>query len=265
MNMITFISNFSKILTPVNVFVFWGQSNMNGQGDKDELTGDNAKYAGAHTNIKIYGALTSGAFQNAEAGVNLRTTYDADLDFGPELSFLYDVAQELGETVYGIKYSPGGVALKQNAGDDWNIASHELYDILIYDNATNLSYCELAKKELSKIGLRPNYKAIIGAHGEQDANLASTSYEADFTAFINAVRSDLQNDSILNIFLKLRNITTYPADQVSVIRAAQESASTSINNSIMINHDDLGTSLHLNTAKTITAGQRLAAAYINTL
>jgi len=259
--------------TKIRVFVFWGQSNMNGQGDKDDLTGALSVYAGAHSNIQIYGGLTSGAFQNGEAGVNLRTSAFQDLDYGPELSFLYDVAASLGETVYGVKYAPGGVPLESSAGDDWNINSaNELYNLLIY-KSDGSSYCQLARGILD--GLFPNnlvsFEALIGVHGEQDAIQGSTSYEDDFGDFINDARIRLNNGGIRIIYSQLTNITGSTSQaNINLIKTAQANIQTNFVNTSMIDASDLdkvggATGIHYTSGATITLGQRMATAYLNSL
>ena len=256
----------------VKIFLFWGQSNMNGQGVTADLTGELSKYAGEHSNIRIYGGLTSGTLQNLQSGVNSRSTYAANLDFGLELSFLYTVAEYFNETVYGIKYAPGGVPLEQTVGlDDWNINSTgELFDLLFYNESLN-SYVQLALPLIQAENpvKQLSIEGIIGAHGEQDAIQGSTTYQADFSNMLNLIKTTYSLTNVKVIFNRLKDITTYASQgDIDLIKEAQTNVADSNSNYSMTIADDLifkGDQIHFTSESSITLGIRNANAYLNLL
>ena len=253
-------------IVPIKTFLFWGQSNMNGLGKNSEVSGADSKYTGVRTNNLILGGLTSGAFQLYQSGLNSRTVYNASYDFGPECSCAYDIADSLGEKIAIIKWGQDGTPFTEPGVTDWNVNSvDELFNTVIYDPETHDSFCEAGTTLLTQLGYSADWRAMFGAHGERDATLGNTGYYEDFLAFINAVRLRLNAPNLPNIFLKLRDIATIPVANCNEIQADMAQIVIDDSNSIMIDCDDLGTSLHYNTAQLITVGQRMATAYLNTL
>lgn len=269
--MIRFVNSLNSRSQSKKVFIFWGQSNMNGQGDIGQLIGAYAKYAGVHSNIQIYGALTGGVFQDAEPGVNMRTTFGApgtSHDFGPELSFLYDMAEYYGETVYGIKYGYPGSPLKLGSINlEWNIATpDECYNTLFY-KADLSSYCQLALAILRIQYSSIQFKAMIGCHGETDASEQNADYETDLNNMTTQARLRL-NSNLISIYNKLHINANYNPVWVANIRNAQQAVADNDSKTHIINIDALGLkgdSVHFTSDTTVILGQQMAQTYINTL
>jgi hypothetical protein len=251
--------------TPGDVFLFFWQSNMDGQGQIEDLTGANSKYTGELTGIEILSSKTSGTFQTAEAGVNMRTAGGTAADFGPDLSCIKDIHDTVGRTTRSVKYASAGTVIKSRAGSDWNPNSvNELYTTLFY-KGNGTSYVEVANSLITDMKIA----AVFGMGGESDATIENETFITDLQSLISQIRTDWQDDGIKFFFNNLHaENESGTAQAVLNIRNGFNTVAAADPLVYIVDIDDIeikSDKVHFDSLPLISIGQRFASAYINSI
>lgn len=203
------------------VFLIAGQSNAVGWdtgAPADQYLND------AITGCQIY---TGSAWQTLEFGVN--NEGNGAGNHGIELNLGYLATQYYNNTSRIIKLGDGATYLAQKAGDDWNMGSvGELYDDLI-TKVTN---------GVAGIGTY-RYKGLIWIQGESDGLNATdaNAYETNLTAFINALRTDLDYQ-IPVVLIKVNSglVEYYP--YIATVRTAMDNVATTLQKVFTVDTQD---------------------------
>lgn len=225
------------------VFLFGGQSNMDGRADPDDLP-DSYKQPQndvLYSHNRHFGALKPNP------------------GFGPELSFGRTVADALTDENFAmIKYASGGSSLYE----DWAPSKGNDYKRF---TARIKSGC----KALTDAGHTYEIVGMVWVQGESDAAEGRTTaqYQADLTGFIAKARS-LYGKDLPFFFNRLgTNQTNLSGEPFTQISTAQENVAAEDSNAHLVHSDDLSMQdgVHFDVAGTLTLGQRLAKSYIATV
>lgn len=218
---------------PLKVFICAGQSNMVGKRNNVSELPDALQ--GIQKNLffdgKAWGPLVPGKTEKA--------------GFGPEISFAQEMSTSLKQPIGIIKHSVGGT----NLAKKWDPTdSASLYHALLKKvNAAQ------KMKNIEIVGM-------IWMQGESDAKdqAMATQYAENLSAFVNAVRTDLQNPTL--IFLTGRiNSPTNKFKYTDEVRQAQESCSVAKYGYIDCDPLEKGKdNLHYTTKGTVEMGQIFA-------
>ena len=176
-----------------DVFLLAGQSNMDGRGKTAELTGELATYAAPLPRVVI--SLSTGGLnrplvvskgfeplQPGFAGIIGKAATLPSPQFGPELGFGHTLAKAHPEKhLLLIKCTEGGTNLK----NDWNPDQpKKLYERFIAFVRTN-------QKTMEANGDTYEIRGFLWHQGESDAGQPAGVYQANLTALIQRVRTDL--------------------------------------------------------------------------
>ncbi|QEL16401.1 sialate O-acetylesterase [Limnoglobus roseus] len=249
------------------VFLVAGQSNCDGRGKAEELTGPLAKWAKPQADVRIaYSCssqrgpvLTSNGFQPLQPGWSVppgkpRITTLPGKSFGPEVAFGRGLADHFkGKNVTLIKYAEGGTSLAK----DWNPdAKDKLY-------AAFLTFTRQSLKELKDGKHTFDLRGMIWHQGESDAGLTAEKYEALLSQFITRVRKDLEAPG-----LPFGVGEVYDNGKRDAVRAAQKSVAGKVPGAFFVSAAGLHTQdqgTHFDAASQITLGERFAAGMVKAL
>jgi len=240
MNKIIFFVLFSlsQTVTPPPptdlVIAYGGQSNAGNRGFVGSLSGAYSAYAGNYANtyyIDNGATYTTRAVYNRSSGAN---------SIGADIGLVNQLSAEF-TSIEIIKYFVGSTAIKdQNRPNNFYPYSTTagLFTTGFYKN-DGTSFWQTNLTAISET--KPN--AIVWIQGEQDAVLNSTTYLADLTAMVQAIR-DGYNDQTIPFFYNKLHVDFYTVDGVPAypvgtanVRAAQVSFQSQYN--IMIDMDDV--------------------------
>lgn len=243
-----------------DVFIISGQSNMDGRGDKKELTGELARYAAEQPGVKIYYAnpvnspdpknprYTSG-WKNLAPGFAIPPKYTNTLPsdcFGPEISFAAKFAEDRpGCRLALIKVTQGNTSLSK----DWNPTNNYLYLTLTNTVARAL-------KQLTANGDTCNIRAMLWHQGESDVKAGPEKYQNNLTSFIATVRRDLKLPELPFI------IGEIATNKEPAFRAIQRQIAGQTPHAAFVPADGLETAegTHFKSASVIKLGRRFALA-----
>lgn len=246
-----------------HVFILAGQSNMDGRGNKSDLTGELAKYAKpqpdvriCYSNSTIRGPYASDGWVALEPGFSVppgtREKFGANYKlpgetFGPEVSFGRTIADAMtGKHIAIIKFSEGGTSLHK----DWNADTRgALYDQM-------LAFVNKSLASLKDSGDTYELAALVWHQGESDSSLPDGEYQKLLTNFITRVRKDLKEPQLLFVIGEV-----YDNGHRDRVRAGQHATTQAVDRTIFVSADGLKTSdngTHFDAASQIELGRRLA-------
>ena len=225
------------------VFLFGGQSNMDGRANPQDLPESykQPQEDVLYSHNKHFGPLKPNP------------------GFGPELSFGRTVADALPEERFVmIKYAAGGTDLYE----DWAVDGGA--DYTRFKNAVRG-----ALRRLTDAGHTYEVVGMVWVQGESDAAEGRTTaqYQSDLTTFIKTIRSGYGED-IPFIYNRLgTNQTSLRGKPFEQISTAQENVNESVSGTHMVYVDDLSMKdrVHFDLEGTLTLGERLAKAYVDSL
>ena len=247
---------------PVRVYIFAGQSNMDGRGKKSDLVGELARWAKPQADVRIAysnsdqrGPYATDGLVPLEPGFSVPPgTKERKLPgdtFGPEVSFGRAIADACpGERIVLIKFSEGGTNLQNDWAPDKNKSLYPQF----------LAFVQKSLKSLSDAGETPQLAGVIWHQGESDAKLAEGEYQKLLTAFIARVRTDLASPDLPFVIGEV-----YDNGKRDRVRAGQRATAAALSNVKFASAENLKTSdngTHFDAASQIELGQRLARALI---
>lgn len=243
------IANFLSAGIPYNeLYVFSGQSNMNDRWGVAYLQSDYPEYYGLKPKI-----------QRIKYPETEFTSLGTDSNYGADTSFLVDLQERKGRTIYAVKHSVGSTNI-----ETWsNPATAQLF--YLYETI------DLAIAELLALNGKPTKIAgFIWVQGEANVEegTSTASYQASLGNLINNLIRD-QYDSPNCIFIynyvKDYTIEVAPIENSEAIRAAQLAYNLTDNKSRLVDCRDLGTediyNVHYSNEAGVIMGQRFAAAF----
>lgn len=247
--------------THYDVYLAAGQSNMDGRGSANELTGNLASWSGPQSDVRIYYANPANldpvnptyhtGWQVLAPGFSVPPGFSDVLPstkFGPELAFARTVADaNTNRHVAVIKVSRGGTSLSS----DWKPATGYMY-------ATLTNIARRALQALTNTGAQYTLRGVIWHQGESDGTSSTSTYQTRLTEFISAVRKDF---GVTNLPFVIGELATNRSDTV---RQAQYNCAAVIpyvgiavsSNLATLAPDDP----HFTTPGALIMGQRMAAA-----
>lgn len=202
-------------LTPIDYYVFWGQSNGVG---RDSVGNMGAQYSYLTdtipgTKISFEGSL----FETLVSGESTEPDRQTR-DFGPEVSLMDTLFKSDGDTVYILKYAVGSTWLAERpSNSDWNVnSSGDLFNGLI-------SRIDLMHQTLQSLGYDPTCVAVIGMQGENDAiDLADAqTYDTNLEEFIDSIRNYYSDPGLPFIFGEVNGINDPVMTYRDTVRQAQ--------------------------------------------
>lgn len=225
------------------VFLFGGQSNMDGRASPKDLP-EPYKHPQADvlfSHNKHFGPLKPNP------------------GFGPELSFGRTVADAYPDDRFlMVKYAAGGTSLYE----DWAVPDGNDYKRFLRRAGSALGRLKDAGHTYEVVGM-------VWVQGESDAAEGRTTeqYESDLKGFISAIRSKY-GEELPFCFNRLgTNQTNLKGEPFAQISKAQERVADADKNAHIVLVDDLGMKdgVHFDTRGTLELGKRLAQAYLSSL
>lgn len=277
------------------LFLFAGQSNMVGVGNRTTLTSAERQ---ALTDVLAFVADAShappqafsftqfwvppqGLLSNYTAwGYTPGDTwnainpghYDQVINsYGPEFATGRDLATSLGETIYVAKYALGGSGLDASFSPTWHPDAADPGAPPEYTRSLYHSMLCWATNALEAARQREPETEIAGffwMQGESDASSAGTAngYRTNFTQFLQRVRNDLGRTNLPVVFGRISNSTHPSMPYRSIVRAAQAIVDAADTNAAMVDTDDLplnaSDNIHYTDAGLKVLGQRFARAWL---
>jgi len=242
------------------IIAIGGQSNAGVRGSVSGLTGSYATYAGVYSNVYY---IDNGVTYTTRQAYDRDSGSDA---IGAEIGIVSQLHTAVDMEI--IKWSQGSRAIKDQSRPN-NFypysASEGLFTTAFYKN-DGTSFWQTNLTAISET--KPN--VIIWIQGEEDAVLTSTTYLADLTAFVAAIRNGYNDQTIPFFYLQLHadfyeiaGVPQYEQGRTN-IRAAQDAFQSSKN--IMINMDDVvmgdtdGVNVHYGSDALAEIGKRFSTA-----
>ena len=191
----------------------------------------------------------------------LSSSFNGDPDFGPEVSFGYQMRAAFpGDNIYLYKYAVPSTSLyfEWNPIDPGN--SLPCYSIF-------QSGATAALQSLQNAGLSPTIAGMLWMQGESDAAnpYYAAAYQTNLMNLIAAVRGDFNTPDMPFVIGRITTAWGDPVDN-AIVRAAQMTVPTLVNNASWINTDDLEISTaippHYGTQGQIDLGLRFANQFI---
>lgn len=277
-------TNNSSYDNSLDVYIFSGQSNMEGLGKVSELSNDHQQ------------AIEGAWFWNGKLFETLdpfKTILSFERGrFGPELNFARTMNKyKLNRNIYIIKYSSSGKALDSGWNDQtwigappgpgrWNFYPGQSPD----DNNKGICYNQMmdtinsALNNLQQQDLDYTIKAIVWVQGEQDSKneISASRYAKNLKKFHQRLCQDLNIDTKVMLYSELlpheppaSRFTHRNEIRLSQIEADCGSGhADSIGNAYMVKtegcpvYDDL---VHYTTKGQLILGERLAKEMLNTI
>lgn len=161
----------------MDIYVLWGQSNMDGSAPNSTLPADWSGPVRLDNTAWVVN-FGSGNIEVLECGTNNAKTLG---EWGPEMPLAWDYVNS-NRDVLIIKVASNGAPLCSEAGrQDWNFYNNtELYWRLVRNTKIALQWC-------TENGYYPRVKAIISKQGERDATTVacSSDYYGNLKLFYN--------------------------------------------------------------------------------
>jgi len=249
--------------TNYDVYILAGQSNMDGRGDTNQLTGAFSFWNQPQTNVLIY-YKNHFATNYIPSWQTLKPGFSEDNGvltntFGPELSIGYILAKAApGRNIALIKVSHTGSDLYAMWNPDLPIGATAG---VMYQDLTN--GVPAALQALTSNGHTYTVRGMLWHQGEADTT-ATNDYQTELTNFIAAVRRDLNLPNLPFVIGELNRDN--PAPGFALIRQAQYNASQIASNAYFVTSMNLHSDgLHFDTTSVVGLGQRFgsqAAAFL---
>ncbi len=245
-----------------DVYFVSGQSNMDGRGYTNDLTGEKLFWNQPQTNTLIFYANPAlnndpinptyvAHWQTFKPGFCVPPGFNGaplpSQRFGPELSFAKTVAeQNPNRRIALIKISKGGTSLNSH----WKVSSGYMF-------ATFTNMARVALSELTDAGHSYTVRGMIWHQGESDSTgTGLANYETNMIDLITAVRSNL---GIANLPFVIGEIAT---NKPAAARAIQFNLAQTIPYVGFASADSLQTfdGTHFDSESVLILGQRFADA-----
>jgi iduronate 2-sulfatase len=243
-----------------DVFIVAGQSNMDGRGNRKELTGENSRLAATQPDVQIYYAnpITSpdpkkprfnSGWTVLAPGFAIPPKYTNTLPseyFGPELSFGRQFADDHPSRHLAlIKVTQGNTSLSK----DWNPIGNYLY-------VTLTNTVVVAVHELKKQGVDCKIRGVIWHQGESDVKGGGEKYEKNLAFFIASLRRDL---GLPELPFVIGEIAT---NKEASFRAVQRKVAEDTRYTAFVSADGLETmeGTHFKAMSVVELGRRYAVA-----
>lgn len=246
-----------------DVYILAGQSNMDGRGDTNQLTGAFSFWRQTQTNVLIYykNHYVTGytpSWQTLKPGFS-EDNGALTNTFGPELSIGYVLANAApGRNIALIKVSRGGSNLYANWNPDLAVGGE---GGVMYQDLTN--GVPAALQALTSSGHTYTVRGLLWHQGEADTT-ATNDYRNELTNFVAAVRRDLNLPNLPFVIGEINRDNPDPG--YALIRQAQYAASQTSSNAYFVTAMGLPSDgLHFYTTAVIGLGQRFgsqAAAFL---
>jgi hypothetical protein len=281
------------------LFLFAGQSNMVGVGDRNTLTP--AELA-QNPSVQVYlaelghappqalsvtrywvppvGFLTnytpwSYTPGNAWNAMNPGHYDQVQNSYGPEFTACRDIAAALGQRIFMAKYALGGSGLDASfatiSATWWpgaaDPASPAEYTLSLYHSM--LCWTTNALAAARQVDPAVEIAGFFWMQGEGDAYSTQTAnlYRTNFTLLLQRMRSDLGRTNLPVVFGRISNSTHPLMTYRSIVRAAQAAVDGADTNAVMVNTDDLplnvSDNIHYTDTSLKTLGQRFAQEWLN--
>jgi len=241
--------SFVRAKSFADIYLFAGQSNMWGTGNKPEDLPP--ELAAIDENVRVLtlkGDPQPGASVPLQNGVNNNWAPGA---WGSEAQLMHRLsAIATDKPIYMLKVSAGGTWLAERPPTeqtDWNPRSQgELLDAFTGDIAK-------ARRSLESAGKTPRFKAFVWMQGEADSNelAAAQAYQADMEALIQRVR-DAATTPDMPVYLG-RVQVQYSGPELQTLRASQARVAAAGRNVYLIDTDPFA--LHPDKIHYAPAGQ----------
>ncbi|MBK7845588.1 MAG: hypothetical protein IPJ71_18240 [Bdellovibrionales bacterium] len=238
------------------VFVLAGQSNMVGQGQFYDYL-KNEKLAKIPPNVEFYVANRRVADWDHQQDLD----QDGVSEFGPEISFVSEIGRLFpSKKIIGIKYAVNGTSLAQ-----WLPKYQNNQGQTITQN--DPLYLNLLAYIRSAVNRRDvEYKAMLWMQGESDALEYSSigrSYQANLSALIESIRTDLGEKDLAFIFGRIYRYAHLPLESVVGIRSAQERLAKQVKNIFLLSTDNfvLSDTWHFNGTGQFSLGKCFATIF----
>lgn len=236
--------------TPVVILA--GQSNMDGRNDINLAP---APLREIQPRVRIqYNDYTWRQMRAGNSGFARQT---GELLWGPELSFGTSIAPALpgAEQIYLLKSSRGGTNMKHWVRDG---AQYKLLQKRIAK----------LRKDIAKRD--PQFIGLVFMQGESDADSEATAdaYEANLTAFIAAVRAELNEPALPVVIGQVyTGEGAFKPERIGKIHAAQARVAAAVPRVRLVPTDDLKLKdhVHYDPASAAVLGERFAAALVELL
>lgn len=227
----------------VPLFIFAGQSNMQGAGARFELA--SPALSRPDKRVEYWDDVTRAWTTAIPAG-------EQPGEFGPDVTALRELASKLRTTVAAVKLAVNGSSLAA----DWDPAKPDALYVRMHDAVTNALLVSIG-------GNRAKVTGVFWMQGEADGLDATTSalYDRDLRGLIDRIRTDFNDNTLPFVLGRVRFSTPFSF----TVRAAQDDAARSLPKVRSINTDDLrlADGLHYDTAAVQTLGRRMADAYLS--
>jgi iduronate 2-sulfatase len=239
-----------KVTKPVMVYLLAGQSNMVGSGTpKADLP---IALQSPQADVEFYHSQAPGPLvKNTWVPLQPGSTYD----FGPEVTFGRSIADRFPkERVALIKYAAGNTNLAVN----WNADTGPYYATFKQSVAAGLM-------ALTDRGDRYKIAGMVWMQGESDASFPAmtAAYEANLTAFIARVRSDLGVPDLPFVIGRIYLGAAHASTSEQHIRKAQVAVAERDSKAAWVDLDGLDqqpVGVEFNGPGTVEMGKRFAEA-----
>jgi hypothetical protein len=229
----------------VPLFVFAGQSNMEGSGLSDELP---VALARPRADVRVWD-LGDRTWKSAAPTPGGR--------FGPDVSALARLADELGRPVAGIKVAVGGTTLFR----DWDPGRPDGLYVRLQTALSDIALTPLPGGEKAEPA------GFFWMQGEADAVNAEGGelYAGELEALVRRLRSDVGRPDLACVFGRIR--IDQPGLQVGgvAIREGYAKVASDVGRARVVDTDDLtlrADYLHFDSDATVTLGRRFADAWL---
>lgn len=234
--------------TPIDVYIFAGQSNMVGfMGQAGLLP---AGVLNPNPNIlysyKITGPTAAQLYQSASP-VALQGVFGTG---GAEMTFAQEVFERTDRKIGIIKVAANATSLHY----DWNVDTPAAWYASLVEKVVT------TRAQLTSAGYAPNLAGFFWTQGEGDANTSwqAVEYQQNLTELIEHLRTDVNVD--IPVYLNRLNINL-ERNARDMVRAAQTNVAASVPNVNILNIDDLalgGDKIHFTAETHIEVGRRWA-------
>jgi hypothetical protein len=211
--------------TPIDVYIFAGQSNMTGYMGQGGLP---AGTLNPNPNILYSYKVTgpnAGQIYESPGLETLKTVYGTG---GAEMTFAQEMYERTDRKIAIIKVAANATSLHF----DWNVSNDNMW----YDSLVNK--VTTTKSQLVDAGYAPNMAGMFWTQGEGDAATSwqSVVYQKNLTDIIQTFRSDI-NVEVPFYFNELH--AACARNFREAVRTAQSNVDATVPNTRMLNVDDL--------------------------
>lgn len=241
-----FLASSAAGQTPIDVYIFAGQSNMVG------FLGQGLVPPGVmNPNPNIpYSYRVTGANPTVYQSTSLASFGTVWGTGGSEVTFAQEVYERTDRRIAIIKVAANGTSLHY----DWNINTEGIwYDALVAQVTT-------ARSQLVNAGYAPNMSGLFWTQGEGDSNATwqSGQYQQNLTNMLQSFRTEIGSE--VPVYLNHLHINADRAAAVA-LRTAQDNVAATVPNVKILSIDDLALGpdkLHFTAETHLELGRRWA-------